>query len=88
MTVMRNTFADSRDATTAEVVSTAFDAAWALMGSSRRRLSPKQACDARVRLARLILERVEQGERDALRLGRWATDSLNASPRTSLGLYL
>lgn len=79
---------DARDATTAEVMSAAFEAAWASMASSKRRLSPKQACDARVRLARLIIERVEQGERDALRLGRWAMASLQAGPRSAVGQYL
>jgi hypothetical protein len=74
---------DRRDTKSAEVMSAAFEAAWSLMGSSRGRLSPKQACDARVRLARLILERVEQGERDALRLGRWAMALLNANPTTA-----
>ena len=76
------------DATTAEIMSAAFETAWALMSSSKRRLSPKQACDARVRLARLILEKVELGERDALRLGRWATASLQSGPRLSVGQYL
>jgi hypothetical protein len=79
---------DGRDTTSAEIMSAAFEAAWSLMGPSKRRLSPKQACDARVRLARLILERVEQGERDAIRLGRWAMASLNAEPRTSIRRYL
>jgi hypothetical protein len=79
---------DGRDSTSAEIMSAAFEAAWSLMGSSTRRLSPKQACDARVRLARFILERVEQGERDAIRLGRWAMASLNAEPRTSIRRYL
>jgi hypothetical protein len=78
----------ARDASAAEVMSTAFDAAWTLISSSKRLLSPKQATDARVRLARLILERVEQGERDALRLGHWAIRSLDSGPRTSVGQYL
>ena len=77
----------ARDAT-AEVMSAAFEAAWGLMGSAKRRLSPRQACDARVRLARLILERVEQGERDAARLGRWALASLHAGPGPVIGHYL
>jgi hypothetical protein len=89
-TVMREALTlnslDGRDSTSAEIMSTAFEAAWSLMGS--KRLSPKQACDARVRLARLILERVEQGERDAIRLGRWAMASLNAEPRTAIRHYL
>lgn len=79
---------NARDASAAEVMSTAFESAWALMGASTRYLSPKQASDTRVRLARLILERVEQGERDAIRLGRWAMTSLNAGPRTPVGQYL
>ena len=77
-----------RDASVAEVMSTAFDAAWTLISSSKRLLSPTQATDARVRLARLILERVEQGERDASRLGQWAMRSLDTAPRTSVGQYL
>ena len=76
------------DASAAEVMSTAFEAAWALMASSKRLLSPKQATDERIRLARLILERAEQGERDAIRLRRWAVASLNAGPRTSIAQYL
>ncbi len=80
--------ADPRDATAAEVMSAAFESAWAMMGSSKRLLSPKQACDARVRLARIILERVEQGERDALRLGRWAMSALNTGGRPAVRQYL
>ena len=80
--------ADARHATTADIMGAAFDTAWALMTSSRRRLSPQQASDARVRLARFILDEVEQGERDALRLGRWAMASLRAAPRASVGRYL
>jgi len=79
---------DEGDATSAEVMSAAFEAAWALMSSSKRRLSPKQACDARVQLARLILEGVDQGERDALRLGRWAMATLQTGPRQPVGQYL
>lgn len=89
---MREIFNDSSDdlpdASAAEVMSAAFEAAWALMASSKRLLSPKQATDERIRLARLILERAQQGERDAIRLGRWAMASLNAGPRTSVGQYL
>jgi hypothetical protein len=82
------THLDARNATTAEIMSAAFETAWSLMTSSRRRLSPKQACDARVRLARLILEKAEQGERDAMRLGRWAIASLKSGPSHPVGQYL
>jgi hypothetical protein len=79
---------DARNATTAEIMSAAFETAWSLMTSSKRGLSPKQACDARVRLARLILEKAEQGERDSLRLGRWAIASLQSGPCPTVGQYL
>ena len=55
---------------------TAFEAAWAALCSSGTRLSAPQACNARVRLARAILDGVREGERNSARLRDLALSSL------------
>jgi hypothetical protein len=55
---------------------TAFEAAWAALCSSGARLSAPQACNARVRLARAILDGVREGERNSARLRDLALSSL------------
>jgi hypothetical protein len=70
----------SRDPTTAEVMGAAFDAAWTALCMSGERLSAQEACDARIRLARVILEGVRDGERDVARLQELALASLDLPP--------
>jgi hypothetical protein len=67
----------SRDSNTAELMGAAFDAAWAALCVSGERLSAQEACDARIRLARVILEGVRDGERDVARLRELALASLD-----------
>jgi hypothetical protein len=66
--------ASDRDA--ADIMGGAFEAAWASLCASGERLSAQGACDARSHLARSILDRVRQGERDAGRLCEIALQSL------------
>jgi hypothetical protein len=66
----------ARDSSIAEVMGLAFEAAWAALCTSGERLSAQEACDARIRLARVILEGVEDGERDVARLRELALASL------------
>jgi hypothetical protein len=66
----------SLDRQAADVSGRAFEAAWAVLCSSGARLTPPQACNARVRLARAILEGVQAGERDSARLRDRALSSL------------
>jgi len=54
----------------------AFEAAWAELCASGARLSAPQACNARIRLARAILDGVQAGERDSTRLRDRALSSL------------
>jgi hypothetical protein len=42
----------------------AFDRAWSALRRCRKRLSSREACDARVRIARVIFEEVRAGNRD------------------------
>jgi hypothetical protein len=57
----------------------AFQAAWAALGSSGARLSASQACNARIHLARAILDGVRNGERNSARLRDLALSSLARS---------
>jgi hypothetical protein len=66
--------ASDRDA--ADIMGSAFETAWASLCTSGERLSAQRACDARSHLARIILDRVRQGERDAGRLCEIALQSL------------
>ncbi len=54
----------------------AFEAAWAALRASGARLSAPQACNARIRLARAILDGVREGERNSARLRDLALSSL------------
>jgi hypothetical protein len=66
------------DPRAAEAMGTAFEAAWMALCASGERLSAQQACDARIRLARIILDGVQNGERDPARLCELALASLDA----------
>jgi hypothetical protein len=59
-----------------EAMGVAFETAWVSLCSSGERLSAQQACDARIRLARAILDYVRRGERNPARLSEYALDSL------------
>ena len=80
------------DLPAAEIMANAFETAWAALCASGERLSAQQVCDARIRLARFILEGVQNGERDVARLSELALASLESpgypedGPRR--GLYL
>jgi hypothetical protein len=62
----------------ADLMAAAFEAAWASLCASGERLSAQQACDARIRLARAILELARNGERDPGRLRQLALASLDS----------
>jgi hypothetical protein len=64
----------------------AFEMAWASLCASGARLSAQQACDMRVRLARVILDLVQRGERDLVRLSRHALAALKAPGRVAENL--
>jgi hypothetical protein len=67
------------DATISEAMGAAFEAAWASLCASRGSLSAQQACNARIHLARAILDQVHRGERDPARLSKLALASLTVS---------
>ena len=70
---------DSRsDGDMSEAMAAAFDRAWASLCASGLRLSAQQACDARINLARAILDCGRRGERDPRRLSEYALDALVA----------
>ena len=71
----------SLDPEAANVTGTAFEAAWAMLCASGIAFSAPQACNARVRLARAILDGIQDGERDTVRLRDRALSSL-ARPGT------
>lgn len=56
------------DREAADAAGTAFEAAWATHCRTGDRLSMRQISDARMRIARVIMDCVRQGERDASRL--------------------
>jgi hypothetical protein len=64
------------DSDAADIMGSAFETAWASLCASGERLSAQRACDARSHLARIILDRVRQGERNAGRLCEVALRSL------------
>jgi hypothetical protein len=64
------------DPEAAHVTGTAFEAAWAALCASGILFSAPQACNARVRLARAILDGIQDGERDSARLRDRALSSL------------
>lgn len=71
----------------------AFEAAWKARASSGKKLSAQQACDDRIRIARVILDRVQEGERDWVRLQDLALASLDLPEEdylrsTPTGAYL
>jgi hypothetical protein len=72
------------DPDVADVTGTAFEAAWAALHSSGPALTARQASNARIRLARAILDGVQAGERDSARLRDRALSSLAVpdTPRT------
>ena len=63
------------DTEVSEAMATAFESAWASLCSSGERLTSEVACEARIHLARTILDHVQQGERDATRLSAFALAS-------------
>jgi hypothetical protein len=63
-----------------EAMQCAFELAWSALCASGQRLSARQACDARIRLARTILERVQNGERDPRLLRDLALATLEDAP--------
>jgi hypothetical protein len=68
----------SGDSEAHEAMATAFEAAWAALCSSGERRSAQQACDARICLARAILDCVREGERNVARLSASALESLES----------
>jgi hypothetical protein len=80
------------DSPAAEIMADAFETAWAALCASGERLSAQQVCDARIRLARVILEGVQGGERDVARLSELALVSLETAgdpdERMPVGRYL
>jgi hypothetical protein len=54
----------------------AFEAAWTILCASGEPLSAQQACDTRICLARAILTRFQEGERDPIRLQQMGLASL------------
>jgi hypothetical protein len=65
---------------TSDIMGTAFEAAWRAFCASGERVSAQVACDTRIRLARVILDLVQQGERDLVRLQDFALASLDEEP--------
>jgi len=65
-----------RDGDMAEAMGAAFERAWLSLCASGHRLSAQQACDARVTLARAILDCGRRGERDPNRLSEYALEAL------------
>ena len=65
------------DPEAADAMGAAFEAAWATLCLSGERLSAQEACDARIRLARVIFNRVQKGERDPSSLRELALASLD-----------
>jgi hypothetical protein len=63
-----------------DAMQSAFDLAWSTLCASGQRLSAQQACDARIRLARTILECVQDGERDPRLLRDLALSALEDAP--------
>lgn len=65
------------DSNASDLMGSAFEAAWEALCSSGERLSAQGACDARIHLARVILDLVQSGERDQRRLRALALGSLD-----------
>jgi hypothetical protein len=65
------------DPEVSEAMGAAFQRAWGRLCSAGERPSAQQACDARIRLARAILEQVHRGERCPFRLSEYALASLD-----------
>lgn len=83
---MRNAlqFHAGRDGDMSEAMGAAFERAWEQLCASRGRLSPPQACNARINLARAILDCGRRGERDPDRLSEYALGAL-AAPELTRG---
>jgi hypothetical protein len=56
------------DAETGAVAADAFEAAWKALSSAWKASDTSRACDLRIRLARLIVDCIEEGVRDPVRL--------------------
>jgi hypothetical protein len=83
--------AGSRDADTGTVAADAFEAAWKVLSRAWKASDTSRACDLRIRLARLIVDCIEEGVRDPVRLRELALARLRhlgtgaaASPRRYL----
>jgi hypothetical protein len=85
---MQATGALGLDEDAAKIMANAFEAAWARLKFSSRHLSAPEICDARIRLARAILERVQAGERDASRLRDLALASVELVQLRGRSSYL
>src|SRR5207248_4624632 len=63
----------------------AFDRAWAALCRCRKRLSAREACDVRVRIARVIFEEVRAGNLDPNLLSDLALSAVDGStPQAAL----
>jgi hypothetical protein len=56
------------DADTGTVAADAFEAAWKALSGAWKASDTSRACDLRIRLARLIVDCLEEGVRDPVRL--------------------
>jgi hypothetical protein len=59
---------DSFDAEAVDAMGAAFEAAWSSLCSSGARLSAQETCDARIHLARVILDLTTRGVREPTEL--------------------
>ena len=62
-----------------EAMQRAFDLAWNALCGCGQRLSASEACDARIRIAHVIFEQVQQGLRDPDRLSDLALSAVDGS---------
>src|SRR5437763_1625038 len=69
-----------------DAMQSAFDRAWNAVRRCRKRLSAREACDARVRIAHVIFEQVRAGNRDPDRLSDLALSAvIDSSDQATLG---
>jgi hypothetical protein len=68
---------ETLDPEAADAIGAAFEAAWATHCRTGDRLSMRQTSDARVRIARVLMDCVRQGERDPSRLRERALASVD-----------
>jgi hypothetical protein len=79
------------DPAAADAIGAAFEAAWATRSRTGERLTVRQTSDARVRIARVLMDCVRHGERDPSRLRERALASVDQphdGRQPSAGQYL